>query len=634
MINVLLLRKLFLIPVFFLFHSLAIAQVPSDTAVIDIDSVKTYIRIYDKSFLFIDSVTKTPISKITEQKFVPFLSFKKRRPVPFHLITKPAYISFTIYNSKPVADSICFFPGFLFTEIDLYKKTGNGTLEKINTWGTASGYPSFSMGPNETIEVVARLIMCKNDFIALTPFLISKKYLDTYQRIDLHQYEDIRTTGFILSGLLAMMILFTAANFFLTGKKEFLYYCIYSLCTFFLIFFYAYFYKQPGRINSYFLGYFDFFFLLAGTIFYIAFTRSFLDTKRHYKSLDKLFRIEEWFLTILLLIYTILHYFTDYFWLENMIEISMKFIALAIGVVYVVVALSKRRKLLNYLAIGNGLLIFFSCVSLVMILIKYPMSSVLTAALFYYEAGLILGLVFFLIGLVYKNRMELIEKIKVEEAMKLEAKKQEFENQLNVFKAQQEERNRISADMHDDLGAGMTAIRLYSELAKDKIKGQDIPEINKISSSADELLNKMNAIIWSMSSSNDSLGNMVAYIRSYAIEYFDETGIRCTINLPDAIPEMEVNGEIRRNVFLVVKEALNNALKHSNATQVSITFTINEKLLQLFIQDNGKGIDMENLRQFGNGLKNMKKRMDDVRIGFAIENKNGTLITLTRTLRN
>ncbi|MBK7122864.1 MAG: hypothetical protein IPH68_08640 [Chitinophagaceae bacterium] len=186
--------------------------------------------------------------------------------------------------------------------------------------------------------------------------------------------------------------------------------------------------------------------------------------------------------------------------------------------------------------------------------------------------------------------------------------------------------------MHDDLGAGMTTISLYSELAKTKLKDNPIPEIDKISSSANELLNKMNAIIWSMSSSNDSLNNMIGYIRSYAQEYFENTGVTCRISIPDNLPNIEVIGEIRRNVFLVVKEALNNILKHAKATEVSITLERVEGGLSLFIHDNGKGIDLSAIRQFGNGLKNMKKRMQDIDIDFRIENKNGTLITLHRKI--
>ncbi|WP_462255334.1 sensor histidine kinase, partial [Ferruginibacter sp.] len=108
--------------------------------------------------------------------------------------------------------------------------------------------------------------------------------------------------------------------------------------------------------------------------------------------------------------------------------------------------------------------------------------------------------------------------------------------------------------------------------------------------------------------------------------------VNCTISIPDDLPNIVVSGEIRRNVFLVVKEALNNVLKHSKATEVNITLQRVPDGLKLFIQDNGVGIDFEKLRQFGNGLKNMKKRMDDIGILFSIENNNGTLVTLHRII--
>ncbi len=500
--------------------------------------------------------------------------------------------------------------------------------------GVHSGYPGFVLAPNEKLQLYVKLLPSKTDFISINPQFISKNYLSSYRKLRFHMNDNLRTVGFILSGILLMMILFTAANFFLNRKKDFLYYCLYSICMFGLVFLYALLHIQPSWFNALFRGYFDFFLILTGTIFYIEFTRSFLNTKRTYPFLDKLFKAEEYFLLGLLLLYSFIHFFTDAFWLENIIENSMKFIALAIGVVYVAVAVSKKKRILNYLAIGNAALIIFSAVSLSLIWLNVRGTTVFTSSLFYYDIGLVLALIFYLIGLTYKNREELIERAKREESMKQQAEIKEYENQLAVLKAQQEERNRISADMHDDLGAGMTSIRLYSELAKNKVKDIDLPEIDKISSSANELLNKMNAIIWSMSSANDSLENMIAYIRSYALEYFENTGIDCKIILPEKIPFAEVNGTIRRNVFLVVKEALNNVLKHSGATKVAITLTIEGKVLKLIIQDNGRGIDMENLRRFSNGLNNMKKRMEDVGIDFSIENHQGTRITLSREIRN
>lgn len=79
-----------------------------------------------------------------------------------------------------------------------------------------------------------------------------------------------------------------------------------------------------------------------------------------------------------------------------------------------------------------------------------------------------------------------------------------------------------------------------------------------------------------------------------------------------------------------MKEALNNVLKHSQADKVEITLVRTGDELCLYIQDNGVGINFDTLRQFSNGLKNMKKRMEDVGIDFSIENKNGTLVTLRR----
>jgi signal transduction histidine kinase len=381
------------------------------------------------------------------------------------------------------------------------------------------------------------------------------------------------------------------------------------------------------------MGYLGFAVLVIGTVFYIAFTRKFLNTSINYPLLNKIFYYEERVLLVLLAIYSYTYFFSGNFWLTSLLENGTKMICLGIGILYVIIGIKQKNKLINYLAIGNGILIFFSIISFLLIIFPVrPAISIFTSALLYYELGIVCELIFFLLGLTYKNRIELIEKIKEQEALKLEAEKQIFESKLAILNAQQDERNRISTDMHDDLGAGVTAIRLFSELAKSRLGKNTIPEIEKISFSANELLNNMNTIIWTMNSSNDSFGNMVAYIRSYAIEYFENTGINCSVNIDTNLPEFVVNGEIRRNVFLVVKEALNNILKHANATEVSLTLKREGDGISFFIQDNGVGIDFENLRRFGNGLKNMKQRMTKSGINFSIENKNGTLVTLYATL--
>jgi signal transduction histidine kinase len=179
--------------------------------------------------------------------------------------------------------------------------------------------------------------------------------------------------------------------------------------------------------------------------------------------------------------------------------------------------------------------------------------------------------------------------------------------------------------MHDELGSGVTAIRLMSEIVKSKMKGDTLPEIEKISYSANELLNKMNTIIWTMISSNDTVESLVAYIRAYSVDFFENTGVECLFTISENNTSREISGEKRRNIFLAVKEALNNVLKHSMATRVHIRI-IEADQLTIEITDNGIGIDPDKLKRFGNGLNNMKKRIESMDGRFFVENSNGTAL--------
>jgi signal transduction histidine kinase len=279
---------------------------------------------------------------------------------------------------------------------------------------------------------------------------------------------------------------------------------------------------------------------------------------------------------------------------------------------------------------GNFSLFIFSLFSLLMLtgtIPAYKLPSIFGSSVFYYEMGILLELIFFLMGLNYKNRRQLVAQARERERLKAENMMAAYEREIAVYKGQQEERQRISADMHDELGSGMTAIRLMSEIARNKMKENTPVEIEKISRSADEVLNKMNAIIWSMNSGNDTVDNLVSYIRSYALEYFEATSISCKILTPENINQRELSGDKRRNLFLCVKESLHNVIKHSKASEVRIYF-VTDEVLTIRIVDNGVGIDLANLRQFGNGLKNIAKRMESIGGTYQIENNGGTVTTL------
>ena len=628
-------KKFFFVPLISLLSAGAFAQTTPDSLVVKTDSVNSVSNIEKSVFLYIDSTGNSTAENVPFLKFSPLSGFRYKNKIPRGLITRPAYLQFSLQNNTADSRSFYFFPGMLYDDLVLYEKGAGGNLVKVENTKSKTGFVHLTLSANTTTTYLLQLRFSKTTFNRLSAELIEPDHLGKYIMELSNSYRDSRIASYILCGILLMMILFALVNYFLNNKIEFLYFCFFSTCMAFLIFFSAYLSRRPGWFTSFFRSYLDLVLLIVGTIFYVAFIRKFLDTKNKHRLLEKLFRIESWVLVLLLLVFSYIHFATGDILMGKIIENTMKILAMIIGTIFIVMAFRHKDGLMKYLAIGSAAQIFFSIISLVLIFIQKGTPSLLRSALFYFEVSIIMVIFFFLLGLTYKNRRELIERTKEQEAMKLEVEKKGFETQLAVIKAQQEERNRISADMHDDLGAGMTTIRLFSELAKTKMGDTIIPEIEKISTSANELLNKMNAIIWSMSSSNDTLGNMVAYIRSYALEYFDNTGVDCRISIPDNLPELEVAGEIRRNVFLVVKESLNNIIKHSGATEVKISLQKEPQGLSLLIQDNGHGIDLEKIRQFGNGLKNMKKRMDDVDIEFSIENNNdaGTTVRLYRKTR-
>ncbi|WP_373330704.1 tetratricopeptide repeat-containing sensor histidine kinase [Salmonirosea aquatica] len=180
------------------------------------------------------------------------------------------------------------------------------------------------------------------------------------------------------------------------------------------------------------------------------------------------------------------------------------------------------------------------------------------------------------------------------------------------LQGQQKERLRISKEMHDDLGASLTAIGLLSEVAKSRMGAATTPEIEKISSISAEMVTAMNEIIWSLNNKNDSLNGLIAYTRSYASEFIDNTTLSLKTEVDELPYEVSMRGTDRRNVFLTVKEALNNVVKHADATEVRLRIRPEADHLSIDVCDNGQGFIPKEGIGTRNGLTNMRSRMADV----------------------
>ncbi|MBS1598256.1 MAG: hypothetical protein JST75_08520 [Bacteroidetes bacterium] len=200
---------------------------------------------------------------------------------------------------------------------------------------------------------------------------------------------------------------------------------------------------------------------------------------------------------------------------------------------------------------------------------------------------------------------------------------------LEKQQAIEKERTRIATDMHDDLGAGLSTIRFLSE----KVKRNTFSEVtrddvDKMQSASNELIDKMNEIIWSMNEKNDSLEQLIFYTRSYAMEYCENNNLSCSIQIPENISPAIVSGEVRRNVFLTVKESLHNIVKHANAKNVNIVIDIS-KSLDIRIGDDGNGLVAKQKTNSGNGMRNMQKRIESIGGNIYVSNGKGVMIVMS-----
>ena len=204
------------------------------------------------------------------------------------------------------------------------------------------------------------------------------------------------------------------------------------------------------------------------------------------------------------------------------------------------------------------------------------------------------------------------------------------------------DRARIAKDIHDDVGAGLTQITLLTELARREPE-QLGANLERISDSARILTKAMDEIVWAVDPQHDTLTGLIDYISAYAEDFLRVAGVRCRMDLPMALPAARVEAELRYNLFLALKEALNNVVKHANATEVWLRLRLEEKSFTLIVEDNGRGLAGKSADgprasadrlSSGSGLENMKKRLAMVGGRCEIRSSDqGTLVEMTAAIQ-
>ena len=192
--------------------------------------------------------------------------------------------------------------------------------------------------------------------------------------------------------------------------------------------------------------------------------------------------------------------------------------------------------------------------------------------------------------------------------------KQKREQRKAILLAKTNERSRIAKDVHDDIGSGLSKITLMAGIVSHKMQanGVEVREINNITQISKDLVENMRDLIWVLNPQNATLDNLVARIREYCFDYLEGLSVKSDLNIQDEIPQIRISQEVQRNIFLTIKEALHNCIKHADCHQIFIELIYKNDLLTFHIKDSGKGFEMNELKKNGNGLRNMQQRMQTI----------------------
>jgi signal transduction histidine kinase len=289
-----------------------------------------------------------------------------------------------------------------------------------------------------------------------------------------------------------------------------------------------------------------------------------------------------------------------------------------------------KNNVVLFIIVGSTFFYIGSIFSLYFDIVQNNATSknIWTLAATYEYIGTFFEIICFSVGLSYRSYMTQVEKNQLQAQIIKELQEREaLQVELHT------ERDRIAMEMHDDLGAGLSTLKLLGERAKTTLLDEkSLTTVTKMTKLSSELIERLVTIIWAMNTQNDTVEGLISYLHRYAYDFLEEThGLECQFplpDLPDEVKKVTINGESRRRLFLVFKESLHNIIKHSKAKNVKIAVSPSNNEWIMTIEDDGVGI--ENKTHHGYGLRNMSKHSLVLNGDIVIKNseRGGVLIHL------
>ncbi|MFN8248831.1 MAG: 7TM diverse intracellular signaling domain-containing protein [Ferruginibacter sp.] len=427
----------------------------------------------------------------------------------------------------------------------------------------------------------------------------------------------------LFQGVLVFQVLVFSFLYFISNKKDILYYAMFlffAAIYFFVNAPYTFFGIPEEQVwNSTWYDHFNTPVIIIENLFYLLFLKTFFTDITSDVSILKVLRITLGLIPLLILLFIILTYLGSD---KQFIFYTVKMICVIPSVLVAYVILKKRPPFA--VPVANGLLCTIAGTSLTVIMIILGNNGVKTLftigyPLFFIRLGLLGDMIFYLLAILkkwhYQEKLVAVEKL---------------QSQLAVEKL----RNKISGELHDDIGSTLSGISMYSHMLGGMLQSGNIHNateaVGTIQKSADEIVGKLGDLVWAINPGKDSFANMLARIHEYGIEMCRPSAIEFEWNCERIETANEPGMDIRRNVYLIAKEAINNAVKYSHAKKIRVDIEESNEQFNMRFEDNGDGFDMQAITP-GNGLENMQKRAESIgaRLQIQSQKNRGTAISFS-----
>ncbi len=420
---------------------------------------------------------------------------------------------------------------------------------------------------------------------------------------------------------LTVQFFYILVNWYYFRRDEYVYYSIYVVIIS-VYFLNKYLGDEMGIIQ---IGSFSFSELYADKIlavlsyiFYFKFGRRFVEAETRYPSINKLMKSAEIFLFIYIIVNIFILALTGFSDLENILFLPIN-ISIFIVLIYVFGTMIKKKEVLDKFILFGSM---FYGISAVMTLVGGIGKPVFyDNHILYLQIGAFVEMIFLNAGLIYKSRMLQNQTVN-SQSMLIEKYKENEE----LSKRLETIRGNISRDLHDDVGATLSSIKAYAEILK--LNPKDLIIADLISSNSSEMIESLEVISWSTNPDYDNFKSLINMLQKYSVQLCRAKNIKYSIDYGDIDLQMQLPGEIRQNIFLILKESINNMIKYSDADTCKVTMNNKEKHFFLQVADNGKGFVTE-LKKAGHGLQNIQKRVDNLHGSLTIQSAAGKGTTIS-----